>query len=329
MPWGAVAGAAIGVIGNSMNDSGGSQKTSNEPWEPTQEWLKDNIKTGRKLQGYYEQNPFNPLQQRGYENLYSDMDNFRANIAPGLMGFANNLMGSNYQRKAAGTELGAANPYSQGGAPAGIRGLLGNTAPTGLQPRSQQPQQPQQPQQSGLLGAISGLSGQQFAPQQSMQQSMNGLLGNGGQMQGDPSAMRAALGGVAGQGMQPDGGMGSMNGMFSQQPIAAPKLGQDSGNPWADALAAGGGAAMAGGPFGMGQAPSGPFSMGGGQSYGQINWDALNPFKNELKPEEKKPDGLSLTDEEEFNRRLEEWMRAHDPGYDQRQEIRRAGDGGA
>ena len=305
MSWVAVIGAGGAIAGGALASSGGgggSQKTSNEPWEPTQEWLKDNIKTGRKLQGYYEQNPFNSLQQRGYENLFGDMDNFRSNIAPGLMGFANNLMGSNYQRKAAGTELGAANPYSPGGAPAGIRGLLGNAAPTGLQPRSQPPQQ------AGLLGAISGLSGQQFAPQQSMQQSMNGLLGDGGQMQGDPSAMRAVLGGVAGQGMaQPEGGLSNM---FSQQPIAAPKLGQDSG-----------------GPFGMGQAPSGPFSMGGGQNYGQINWDALNPFKNELKPEEKPVD--TTPDQKTIDQMIEDWMRANDPGYDQRQEIRRAGDGGA
>ena len=84
---------------------------------------------------------------------------------------------------------------------------------------------------------------------------------------------------------------------------------------------------MAGGPFGMGQAPSGPFSMGGGQNYGQINWDALNPFKNELKPEEKPVD--TTPDQKTIDQMIEDWMRANDPGYDQRQEIRRAGDGGA
>ena len=151
---GPVAGAVVGgVMGGGGGGGGGSQTASKEPWAEAAPWIKDNIKTGQDLQRYYQQNPFNGLQQAGYQNQFADLDQFRNQMAPGLMNFANKLMGSNYQRASAGTEIGATNPYaaqammpamlqkqayqaSQGGGRAGGQGLMGQggqaTGPNGL-----------------------------------------------------------------------------------------------------------------------------------------------------------------------------------------------------
>ena len=109
-----------------------------EPWAPAQQYLIDNLATNKKLQDYYAQNPFNGLQQQGYENLYGDQNNFRQNIAPGMMDFANGMMGSKYERKT----------LSRPGTSRGYTGLLGD-------PAAQPAQQPAQSQQSGLLGPFS------------------------------------------------------------------------------------------------------------------------------------------------------------------------------
>ena len=141
---GPVAGAVVGGVMN-KGGGGGSQTASKEPWAEAAPWIKDNIKTGQDLQRYYQQNPFNSLQQTGYQNQFADLDHFRNQMAPGLMNFANKLMGSNYQRASAGTEIGATNPYaaqammpamlqkqayqayqaSQGGGQAGVQGPQG------------------------------------------------------------------------------------------------------------------------------------------------------------------------------------------------------------
>lgn len=76
-----------------------TQTESKTPWAPAQPYLTENLARNKQLQDYYSQNPFNGLQQQGYENLYGDQNNFRQNIAPGLMQFANNGMNSNYQRQ--------------------------------------------------------------------------------------------------------------------------------------------------------------------------------------------------------------------------------------
>lgn len=82
-----------------MSDGGGGQQTATkEPWAEAAPWLKQNIQTGQNLQQYYQQNPFNQLQQTGYQNLFSDLDSFRNQMAPGLMQFANQAMNSSYQR---------------------------------------------------------------------------------------------------------------------------------------------------------------------------------------------------------------------------------------
>ncbi len=93
---GNVAGAVVG--GLMGGDDEQTQTQNRDPWAPAQPWLKQNLQTGQNLQGYYEQNPFNSIQQTAYQNMASDMDNYRSNINPGLMEFANKLMGTNYSR---------------------------------------------------------------------------------------------------------------------------------------------------------------------------------------------------------------------------------------
>ena len=93
---GPVAGA---VVGGLMSDGGGEQQTATkEPWSAAAPWLRQQLEQGRNLQAYYQQNPWNNLQQTAYQNTFSDIDQFRNSMAPGLMDFANRLMGQNYSR---------------------------------------------------------------------------------------------------------------------------------------------------------------------------------------------------------------------------------------
>ena len=154
-----IAGA---VVGGLMSDDGGggSQTASKEPWAEAAPWIKDNIKTGQDLQRYYQQNPFNSLQQTGYQNQFADLDQFRNQMAPGLMNFANKLMGSNYQRASAGTEIGATNPYAaQAMMPAMLQKQAYQASQGGGQAGAQGPQ--------GALGKMIGLLGQSGQSMQS------------------------------------------------------------------------------------------------------------------------------------------------------------------
>lgn len=171
---GPIAGSVVG--GLMSGDSEQSQTASKEPWKDAAPWLRENLRTGQGLQGYYQQNPFNPQQQTAYQNTFGDIDAFRSQMAPGLMGFANKLMGSSYQR---------------GGSTAGANGSVGGGG-------------------------------------------MGGLLSSGQAAQGgDMNAMIAQL--IGGQGGTSQGGMPMQQGIFS-----VPQ----------------------------------------GQSYGQIDWNAQNPFRN-------------------------------------------------
>lgn len=95
---GAVAGGLLGASG-SKKSSGGTEQVKKEPWEAAQPWLKNLLTEGQDLQNYYKANPFNQQQQDAYNNIFSDMNMFRSQIAPGLFGKANEMMGSNYQRR--------------------------------------------------------------------------------------------------------------------------------------------------------------------------------------------------------------------------------------
>ena len=125
---GPIAGSVVG--GLMSDDSQQSQTASKEPWKDAAPWLRENLRTGQGLQNYYQQNPFNPQQQTAYQNTFGDLDAFRNQMAPGLMGFANKLMGGSYQR--GGSTAGA-----NGGASMG--GLLGGGQQGGQQaPQSMQ-----------------------------------------------------------------------------------------------------------------------------------------------------------------------------------------------
>lgn len=92
-------GAGAGLLGSLFGGDDGPQQTATkEPWEPARKPLINSLNTGQDLERYYQLNPFNPMQQTGYQNLYADLDQFRNQTAPGLMQFANRLMNSNYQR---------------------------------------------------------------------------------------------------------------------------------------------------------------------------------------------------------------------------------------
>lgn len=90
MPWGAVAGAAIGVIGDSMNSGGGGggggqqQTASKEPWMPVQPWILNNVVQGQNLQNQYTAQPFNAQQTTAYNNQNAQSDYMRAAI-PSLL----------------------------------------------------------------------------------------------------------------------------------------------------------------------------------------------------------------------------------------------------
>ena len=177
MPAAILGPIAGSVVGGLMSDGGEQQSTSKEPWSAAAPWLRENIAQGQNLQAYYQQNPWNSLQQTGYQNTFSDIDNFRNSIAPGMMDFANRLMGTN---------------YSRGG--------------TTMQNKPQA--MPQSVAQSGNGGMLSGL-----------------LSGAGQQSRGS----------------------------------------------------------------------SGPFSVSPGQSYGLLDFQALNPYNNALKPAEiKQPDQQTI-----------------------------------
>lgn len=142
---GPIAGSVVG--GLMSGDSQQSQTASKEPWKDAAPWLRENLRTGQGLQNYYQQNPFNPQQQTAYQNIFGDLDAFRNQMAPGLMGFANRLMGSSYQR---------------GGSTAGANGgglLAGGAQPTGGMMGAGSSDMNQALQQ--LLSAQQGQQGQQ------------------------------------------------------------------------------------------------------------------------------------------------------------------------
>lgn len=246
---GPVAGAVVGGV---MSDGGGGQQTATkDPWGPAQKPLQNSLNTGQGLEAYYQQNPFNPLQQAGYQNLYADLDNFRNVMAPQAMAFNNRMMNTNYQRKPAGTELGGA--------------FTPINASQFLPPEQRQPQ-------GGMGGGM--------GPGISM----------GGGMPGMPGAMSQG-GGLAGVmnglgGMQGLGSMGSAASMLAGQGggemgYNKPMLLSDSGRTKDGTPEAGqnkpmqvtnAGLLSGGEPFGMSVvAPN-------SQSYGLLNWQELNPF---------------------------------------------------
>ena len=85
---GGLIGGALGLLGS----KGSSSQASNEPWAPAQPLLQDLLKQGQGLNTYYQQNPFNSLQQTAYQNAFADIDNTRNSVMPGLLSITNKYL---------------------------------------------------------------------------------------------------------------------------------------------------------------------------------------------------------------------------------------------
>lgn len=157
---GALAPIAGAVVGGLMGgDDGGSQQTaSKEPWEPARKPLINSLNTGQALERYYQQAPFNPMQQQGYQNLFSDLDMLRNQIAPGMMQFANQMMQSDYRRGPRNSQMEAMQgqmPMQQ------TKPMLMQQGGDGVYSTKPMQMQGGQAGQGGLLGAIGQLAGGQ------------------------------------------------------------------------------------------------------------------------------------------------------------------------
>ena len=194
-----VAGAAVGGM-MSGGGGGGGGEVNKAPWDPAIKPLQNSIATGQALENYYQQNPFNPMQQVAYQNLFSDLDNFRNVMAPQAMAFNNRMMNTNYQRKPAGTELGGAFtpinasqflPPEQRQPQGGMGGGMGS----GISMGGGMPGMPgAMSQGGGLAGVMNGLGGMQGLGSMGSAASM--LAGQGGGEMGYNKPMQVTNAGL-------------------------------------------------------------------------------------------------------------------------------------
>lgn len=119
---GPLLGGLFGAASSGNTTTGATQ--SRDPWGPAQPHILRNLQNEADLQGYYQKTPFNAQQQQGYSNLFGDIGNFRDNVAPGLMDFANRGMATNYQRQR-GSAPGAIGYGAQPSAPQSPMGPFG------------------------------------------------------------------------------------------------------------------------------------------------------------------------------------------------------------
>ncbi len=112
-----------GLLGGGDDEQ--TQTSKNEPWAPAQPFMLRNLQDTEALGNYYKKNPFNQQQIQSYSNLFNDNNNFRSNIAPGLMNFANQGMTGQYQRATGGrpgSGAGYGGPWQAGGRSQGLLG---------------------------------------------------------------------------------------------------------------------------------------------------------------------------------------------------------------
>jgi hypothetical protein len=93
--WGAVAGAAIGVVGSQMSSRGGGGTQTNggagtttqskEPWAAAQPWIMNNLQTGQAMQNRYAAQPFSDAQNQAYQNQ-SNQSAYMGALVPSLLG---------------------------------------------------------------------------------------------------------------------------------------------------------------------------------------------------------------------------------------------------
>lgn len=153
MTWGAVAGAAIGVVGSAMTNRGGSQTNggagtqtqTKEPWAAAQPWITSNLAQGQNLQNAYTAQPFSALQNQAYQNQ-ANQSAYMHGLVPNLLGqISGQQVGfdrSNPNARPTAFNFGAADSAGQQSAsasqPQGL-GLL-NMAPTTLNLNANTPQ---------------------------------------------------------------------------------------------------------------------------------------------------------------------------------------------
>ncbi|WP_291518413.1 hypothetical protein [Acidovorax sp.] len=206
MAFAAIAGPIAGaVVGGLMggDGGGGSQTQSKEPWEPARKPLINSLNTGQDLERYYQRNPFNRLQQQGYQNLFSDLDMFRNQLAPSMMGFANQMMQSDYRRGPRNSQMEA----MQGG---------GGGYGGGMQTNMKQPMM-MQPGSDGVYDTKPmGMGGG----------GLMGAMGQAGQMQrGDMSGGQSFGAGMPGGMASYDGQQGLLAAMGQGGPFPMPSGG--------------------------------------------------------------------------------------------------------
>lgn len=190
---GAIAGGLLGALGS--KDTKTAAEQTKAPWAPAQPYMLKNLQNESDLQDYYKKTPFNTQQQQGYSNLFGDIGNFRDNVMPGLMDFANKGMTSSYARQT-------------GGAPGSGGGYGGDVRPGGMSQSGQGPfsvargAQPQQNTMLDLNGAQNPFANGAIKPaeQKVYEAVQSGLLGSGSdgvigrsgsREQSDPSAWSA------------------------------------------------------------------------------------------------------------------------------------------
>lgn len=149
MTWGAIGGAAVGVVGNAlMSDSGGggggagTQTQSKEPWAMAQPWILSNLVQGQNLQNAYTAQPFSQLQNQAYNNQNNQSAYMRA-LVPDLLGqISGQTLG--FDRSNPNARPNAFNFSSEGtlkGLLAQIANGANNASPMQNTPQVQQPKQ--------------------------------------------------------------------------------------------------------------------------------------------------------------------------------------------
>lgn len=175
MPWGAVAGAAIGLVGDQMkedkNGGAGTQTASKEPWEAAAPWLRGLLTQGQTLNDQYTKQPFSAQQQAAYQNQYGQSDYMRQ-LVPSLLG------------QLSGQQLGydKNNPDARPQA-FNFAGLMGNNAPNLNQTGLLNPQMAQAPAPAPVQQAPSPFTQNRalegFTPQNVMDLQNPSSLGGG------------------------------------------------------------------------------------------------------------------------------------------------------
>lgn len=228
---GPVAGAVVGGLMGG-DEGGGSQAQSKEPWAPAIKPLTNSLNTGQDLERYYQKNPFNAQQRQGYQNLFSDLDMLRNQIAPGMMQFANQMMQSDYRRGPRNSQMEAMQGGGMGGGQFNMKQpMMMNQGGDGVYDTKPMQMSGGQAGQGGLLGALSQLAGGQqgSGDMMSLLQGMSGsgwggassAMGGNNSFAGgmDPSTARGYGGG--GPFPMPSGGSYGLLDFVEQNPFTS------------------------------------------------------------------------------------------------------------